>query len=225
MRHKPSQPLRTLPPAFLSFLVTSNRETYGDCIVQGFLSGLVDVEPESLPHLVSPQFIAEGGFSVVRVGQLIPASSTPSLSLNDSSSRSREQMQTSDGDADGHAEAADRLGESTWIPRTAIPTDYAVVIKLFWEVPKGAHEALFYEHVFPRLPSEARALLPTYDETYRAPAGDDLGIILGYGGRRIEERDVDEAIKKKLSRMISDAFRLFDKCGVEHMDRELCCTR
>ncbi|SGY81132.1 BQ5605_C009g05467 [Microbotryum silenes-dioicae] len=168
-----------------------------------FLSDLVDVEPQSLPHLVLPQFIAEGGFAVVRAGLLIGRSSVPDFD--------------SDADTEMHTAEADRLGSSIWIPRTSIPTDQAVVLKSFWDLPSAVHEALFYEHVFPLLPSEARALLPTYHGAYRDPKGTDLGIILGCGGRPIHKKEVDEVLKKK----VADAFRVFDKCGVEHMDREL----
>ncbi|KDE06305.1 hypothetical protein MVLG_03345 [Microbotryum lychnidis-dioicae p1A1 Lamole] len=175
---------------------------------------------ESTKHQpLLPQFIAEGGFAVVRAGLLIGRSSVPDLSMDEYLSSSMDEQQHSDSDADTemHTAEADRLGSSTWIPRTSIPTDQAVVFKSFWDLPSAVHEALFYEHVFPLLPSEARALLPTYHGAYRDPKGTDLGIILGYGGRPIHKKEVDEVLKKK----VADAFRVFDKCGVEHMDREL----
>ncbi|SCZ98090.1 BZ3500_MvSof-1268-A1-R1_Chr3-3g06565 [Microbotryum saponariae] len=218
-KYKPCQRLCTLPPALLSFLLAFRPEKHCGDAKEGFLSDLVNVEPQSLLHLVLPQFIAEGGFAVVRAGLLIGSSSVPDLSMDEYLSSSMVEQQHSDSDADTemHTAEADRLGSSTWIPCTSIPTDQAVVFKSFWDVPSAVHEALFYEHVFPLLPSEARALLPTYHGAYRDSKGTDLGLVLGYGGRPIDEKEVDEVLKKK----VADAFRVFDKCGVEHMDREL----
>ncbi|SCV70014.1 BQ2448_1408 [Microbotryum intermedium] len=143
--------------------------------------------------------------------------SLPRLEALEARGPAANDKQSKEGARDGQVRGSASDGEAR---RSSTPTDQPVVIKLFDDDSKleaEIRESLFYEWVFPLLPKEARVLLPRYYGTCRSSDARTLALIMGYGGHPITfaEESNDEFQQK-----ISDAYKVFDKCGVDHSDRE-----
>ncbi|SCV67715.1 BQ2448_5326 [Microbotryum intermedium] len=144
-------------------------------------------DPFALPHLDAAQLVGEGGSSNAFGARFFLCGAYPASSPGSY--------------------------------QRSIPLDKVVVIKSFNDryFEFGIRESLFYEEVFPLLPTEARAYLPPYYRTFRCTDVREIALILGYGGRPIQKIEHTEELKPR----ISNAFENFDKYGIDHGDREL----
>ncbi|SGY16478.1 BQ5605_C012g06883 [Microbotryum silenes-dioicae] len=198
--------LSSLPPELLAFL-WEDLEEDEELPNQFALSDLERADFRALPALQVPLYFASGSVSSVLVGKLRPSvlDNTAAFGL-DSGAAVREE-----GKVGTPVDFFDN-----GLTRT-IPPDHPVVIKYFpWhQLASAVRESLFYERVFPLLPSRARVFLPPYYGTYRSADGSEICLVLGYGGRRIQRADYNDALKLK----IDEAFRVFRKQGVHHGDQ------
>ncbi|SCZ93527.1 BZ3500_MvSof-1268-A1-R1_Chr6-3g08718 [Microbotryum saponariae] len=197
--------LSSLPPELLAFL-WDDLDVDEDPPNQAALSDLEWADFRALPALQVPLYLASGSVSSVSAGKLRPSVLDNTAAFGFDSGAVREERKV--------GTPVDCFDDG--LTRT-IPPDHPVVIKYFpWhQLASAVRESLFYEHVFPLLPSRARVFLPPYYGTYRSADGSEVCLVLGYGGRRIQRADYNDALKLK----IDEAFRVFRKQGVHHGDQ------
>ncbi|SGY48848.1 BQ5605_C001g00705 [Microbotryum silenes-dioicae] len=201
--------LKRLSPALLEYL---SRELYDDegrsPLLRASLSVLDRCDLRSLPQIRIPQLLAIGGYGSAYGGQLrtkAPAGSP--------SQRSNKSVQA--GIAPRLLAGLDSTKSEPIPQHKVMPTDTPMVIKVFDGWGAGIRESLFYEHVFPLLPKEARKLLPSYYGTYlQAGPSRSIALVMEYGGRQIRDSDLVPEFDDK----VRQAVQMFARLGIDHGD-------
>ncbi|SCZ92097.1 BZ3500_MvSof-1268-A1-R1_Chr5-3g08335 [Microbotryum saponariae] len=236
-KYKPSRRFSVLPPELIAYLECGLRNTPMNPTEMTYerLSASDFKDAKRLPVMYYPQLIAYGGACRVFGGVLSKApsrrselkKSNPASLRREESDRSmladgkRRKLGTESNVPTARAEQTEPKVSTHRRTRTksgVIDYEEPVVLKLYEneDLESCIIESLFYEHVFPLLPSKARALLPPYYGTYRSTDGVAMMLVLGYGGRRIFEPDETEEICDK----INAGFELFSRLGIQHGDED-----
>ncbi|SCZ90152.1 BZ3500_MvSof-1268-A1-R1_Chr9g10730 [Microbotryum saponariae] len=213
-RHRTSHRLIPLSPALLAYLSKPLGEQRGRKKSSVTLSNLREIKVDTLPLLAAVQLLGRGGFGSVTAGKLVlnpPGFKDPVL---------KDEEGSKAPEVDRLQAGTPREGIADCPSSSSIPTDRPVAIKLFEDdkLEAGIRKSLFYEHIFPLLPKNARAFLPAYYGTFRSARGNSIALIIGYGGRPIRR---SERSNEELQQKVDNAYCLFDKHGVDHSDRNL----
>ncbi|SCZ99341.1 BZ3500_MvSof-1268-A1-R1_Chr3-1g05957 [Microbotryum saponariae] len=201
--------LKRLSPALLEYL---SRELYDDGerspLLMASLSALDRCDLQSLPQIRIPQLLAIGGYGSAYGGQLRTKAPAGSPSRH-----SNKSVQA--GIAPRLLAGLDSTKSEPIPQHKVMLTDTPMVIKIFDGWGAGIRESLFYEHVFPLLPKEARKLLPTYYGTYlQAGPSRSIALVMEYGGRQIRDSDLVPEFDDK----VRQAVQMFARLGIDHGD-------